>query len=261
MRNIIHCITSVLLVLFFAAASVGCVFYLCGCATASGSAPKSIANRNDADAAFQKSAGRPPTAKTLYTMADILAAQGRDADCELILKRIIREHPRFLPAYNSLAELQMRQQRINDAMDTLAAGLRISPKDAVLLNNLGMCRLIGKDYENALAAFTKAAGLTPGNTRYRANMAVALGLMGRYEESLALFKQILNQQQAQHNLDVLRKASAKDSMTTSALITELANSGEKTAKPQTETSNLLILDLKPPQSNTHKTFDEEQDHN
>lgn len=261
MRNIIHYIASVSLVLFFAVASVGCVFYLCGCAAANGSAPKSIANHSDADTAFQKGAGRPPTAKTLYALADILAAQGRDADCKLILKRIIREHPRFLPAYNSLAELQMRQQRINDAMDTLAAGLRIFPKDTVLLNNLGMCRLISKDYENALAMFTKAAGLTPGNTRYRANMAVVLGLMGRYEESLALFKQMLNQQQAQHNLDVLRKASAKDPLTTSAIITELANSGEKTAKPQMETSSLLILDIEPPQSNTYKNFDVEQDHN
>lgn len=47
------------------------------------------------------------------------------------------------------------------------------------------------EYENALEMFTKAAGIMPENARYRTNMAVALSLMERYEESLFLFKQIL----------------------------------------------------------------------
>jgi Flp pilus assembly protein TadD len=46
----------------------------------------------------------------------------------------------------------------------------------------------------------------PENAKYRANMAVALGLMGRYEESLSLFKQVLPKDQANHNLSVLREA-------------------------------------------------------
>ena len=46
----------------------------------------------------------------------------------------------------------------------------------------------------------------PENAKYRSNMAVALGLMGRDEESLALFKQVLPEDQANHNLSVLREA-------------------------------------------------------
>ena len=183
-----------------------CVFCLVGCSgtTRSTSNIKPTIDRSELE--FQSGRDRPPTAKTLYAMADILAAQGKDSDCQFILKRIIQEYPQFFPAYNSLAELQMRQGRVNEAIETISGGLRVHPGDPVLLNNLGMCRMVQKDYEKALEMFTKAAGIMPANTRYRANMAVALGLMGRYEESLALFRQILPEDQANHNISVLRQA-------------------------------------------------------
>lgn len=161
---------------------------------------------NSSDLEFQRQANRPPSAKTLYAMAEILATQGKDSQCEFVLKRIIREHPQFIPAYNSLAELQMRQRRLNEAIEIISRGLRVSSGDPILLNNLGMCWIIRREYEKALEMFTMAAGVLPENVRYRANMAVALGLMGRDEESLSLFKQVLPEEQANHNLDVLREA-------------------------------------------------------
>jgi serine/threonine-protein kinase len=164
--------------------------------------------RNNSELEFQRQADRPPTAKTLYAMAGILATQGKNAQCEFVLNRIIQDYPRFLPAYNSLAEVQMRQGRVNAAIETISGGLRIRPRDPVLLNNLGMCRIVHKDYEKALEAFTEAAGVVPENARYRTNMALALGLMGRYEESLSLFKQVLPEDQANHNLNILREAGA-----------------------------------------------------
>ena len=153
---------------------------------------------------FQKEDNRPPTAKTLYAMADILAAQGRDTECEFVLKRIVRENPRYLPAYNSLAELQMRQGHVKSAIETLNNAFDINPDDPLLLNNMGVCWIICKDYEKALEMFSKAAGIKPENTRYRMNMALALGLMGRYDESLSLFRQVLPEDQANHNLSVLK---------------------------------------------------------
>jgi len=99
----------------------------------------------------------------------------------------------------------MRQRRIKEAIETISSGLLINPKDPVLLNNLGICWIVRRDNQNALEMFTKAAGIVPENARYRANMATVLGLMGRYEESLSLFRQILPEEQAQNNLNVLRE--------------------------------------------------------
>jgi len=126
------------------------------------------------------------------------------------LKKIIQDNPKFLPAYNSLAELQMRRGQTNAAIETLQHALNINPGDAVLLNNLGMCWIVRRDYEDALKMFTRAAGIMPENAKYRANMAVALGLMGRDDESLSLFRQVLPEDQANHNLNVLREARSSE---------------------------------------------------
>ncbi|UCG59715.1 MAG: tetratricopeptide repeat protein [Phycisphaerales bacterium] len=139
-------------------------------------------------------------------MADILATQGKDAECEFVLVRCVREHPRFVPAYNGLAELQMRHGRVSQAAKVLSWALRINPRDPVLLNNFGMCWLIQRDYEKALVYFTRAAEMAPRNARYQANVAVAQGLMGRYDDSLSSLTRVMPEDQAKHNLQVLREA-------------------------------------------------------
>jgi len=198
---------------------VGFICMLCvgGCSESAGSGQNTDWAINKSDLEFQSQANNPPTAKTLYTMADILATQGRDSECEYVLKRIIQDNPKFLPAYNSLAELQMRQGKTNAAIETLQHALAINPDDTVLLNNLGMCWIVRRDYETALKMFTKAAGIMPENVKYRANMAVALGLMGRDEESLSLYKQTLPDDQANHNLSVLREARNSEKPTSTTI--------------------------------------------
>jgi serine/threonine-protein kinase len=146
---------------------------------------------------------RPPTAKTMYLMADLMSAQGKDGEAEQLYRRILSEHPDFLPAYNDLAALQMRQRRIPEATKTLQAGLELKPNDPVLLNNMGMCCLIRKEYESALSYFTGAAAAVPENTRYRSNMATALALLGRRNEALSLYRQILPEEEAMKNIQIL----------------------------------------------------------
>lgn len=146
---------------------------------------------------------RPPTAKTLYLMADMLSAQGKDGEAEQLYRRIVDQYPDFLPAYNDLAALQMRQRRIPEAMKTLQAGLQLKPADPVLLNNMGMCCLIRKEYERALSYFTDAAAAVPENTRYRSNMATALALLGRRDEALSLYRQILPEEEAMENIRIV----------------------------------------------------------
>ena len=103
----------------------------------------------------------------------------------------------------------MRQGRVSEAMVVLSQALEVRPADPVLLNNRGMCLLIRREYEESLQSFTQAAGLRPEGKRYRANMATALGFLGRHEESLALLQQVLPDDQAKHNAEVLQKASAE----------------------------------------------------
>ena len=62
------------------------------------------------------------------------------------------------------------------------------------------------DYKRALEFFTKAAAADPDNARYRANMAMSVGMLGRYDEALTLYMQILSPADAHFNLGVICEA-------------------------------------------------------
>jgi Flp pilus assembly protein TadD len=160
----------------------------------------------DLDAEFQQAANRPPTAETLYRLGRLLAAEGKEADCERVLLDGIDRHPSYLPLYSELAQLYIRQRKLETAISTLNKGLAVIPNDAVLLNNLGMCGMLKGDYAMALQNFTLAAAADPDDARYTANMALATGMLGRYDESLVLYRQVVRPAQSHFNLAVICEA-------------------------------------------------------
>lgn len=186
-----------------------CLFCTGGCIQSTDAGEDIYSASRETSNDYEIQPDRAPTAKTLYGMANLFYGQGKERESEIVLKRIILDYPNFFPVYNTLAELLMRQGRMNEAMETIHIGLDISPRDPVLLNNLGMCRVIRRNYEKALELFTKSAGIMPENARYRANMAMTLALMGRYDESLALYNQVLPKDKADHNISILKKSRAK----------------------------------------------------
>jgi len=162
---------------------------------------------------FQEGADRPPTMKTLYSIAKIFIHQGRYNEAEVVLQKVINQNPKFMPAYNDLAEIKIRKRQTNEAIKILSKAVKKNSSDPQTLNNLGMCWIVRRKYEKALKIFTKAAGLAPENTRYRANMAVALGFLKRDEEALALYRQILPEEQANKNISIIRQARNSASKT------------------------------------------------
>src|SRR5688572_9033245 len=89
---------------------------VCGAAAAALSgcaAPRADGLPRDAqdDAAFASASGRPATPATLFVMARILAAQGREPECRYVLERIIDQDPSYTPAFAALAEHHMRMGR------------------------------------------------------------------------------------------------------------------------------------------------------
>ena len=168
--------------------------------------PISYANPIAKDDEFAKGADRPPTPETMYRMARMLEAQGKDEQARAALSQTIDRFPNYLPAYCGLSELHMRQRRLNDAMATLERARQVAPEDPVVLNNIGMTYLLQGQYESALDAFAQAAGKFPENARYKANMALATGMMGRYDEAFALYTQVLQPAHAHYNLSVIAEA-------------------------------------------------------
>lgn len=163
-------------------------------------------NKESDDSSLDPSDERQPSAQTLYSMSRIMVSRGKDGEAEVVLAKLIADHPRFMASYADLSELYLRNDRPDSAVEVLKAGVSIAPEDAVLLNNLGMCRLMQGRYEEALDSFTAAAAGVPKDARARANMAVALGMLGRLDESLAVYRQLVPEADAHYNLGVLCEA-------------------------------------------------------
>lgn len=164
-------------------------------------ADKSQPSKADID--WQNGQGKPPTERTLFAMAKILVTQGKESEAEFVLKKIIQDYPSFLPAYVELAEMDLRNHEEDAAIACLNRALERSPKDPVLLNDMGMCLLLKKQYAKAAEPFRLAAAAAPENARYRANLAVALGMQGNYDEALSLYEQVLPRAEAHYNMAVI----------------------------------------------------------
>lgn len=156
-----------------------------------------------ADERFETSAGRAPTINTLYSMATICVIQGRDSEAEIILNKLVHDYPDFAAAYSELAALYLRNDMTDSAVEILLLGLERMPTEPVLLSNLGMCYILQEQYSQALERFTQASAANSRDARHRANMAVALGMLGRLDEALALYMQIVSPLDAHYNLGVI----------------------------------------------------------
>lgn len=155
---------------------------------------------------FDVGGDRPPTVRTMHAMARVLANQGRDGQCELVLHKLVDDHPDFAPAYVELAELYMRNGHPEEALNVLEVAVELMPDDAVLQNDLGLALFLRGRYERALIHFSSASLLDPYDARSQANAASALGMMGRYDEALEVYVRILSRVDAHHNVAVLAEA-------------------------------------------------------
>jgi tetratricopeptide (TPR) repeat protein len=177
-----------------------------GCASSQSKLPSQRYHSTSDDASFAAGAGRPPTAATSYALARILVGQGRDRDALYVLTRVIRESPECIPAYNEVAGIYVRADRLDDAISTLESGLKRASTDTVMLNNLGMCYFLKSDPSHALEAFARAADRDPSNPLYRGNHAAALAMVGREAEAEAEYNSLINARATRANLAILAKA-------------------------------------------------------
>jgi Flp pilus assembly protein TadD len=201
---------------------------------AAGCATTPRANSKAADAAPDATVSTAdPSVKTLYAMARLLRTQGKADQEEAVLRKILAQAPNFIPAYADLAELRMRRHLYAEAARELNNGLAVAPNDPVLLNDLGVCALLQEKPEEALQHFTRASEAAPQEARFRTNKALALGLLGRYDESLALYREVLSPEDAEHNLAVIKdmkRTRDSEAEATASLLNESSSAGS--AAPQ-----------------------------
>jgi Flp pilus assembly protein TadD len=239
-------LTSVALLATLALAVAGCKTV--GSDTA-GSLELAATPRSEADARTVTEAwaeryrAMPDDADTAIHYAQALRANGQRQQAVAVLEQASLKHPRnmaLLGAYGrALADNGAYKQALDvlnrahtpeqpdwrilsvqgavldqmgrheDAQRYYATALRIVPDDPSVLSNLGLSYALSKDLVRAEATLRKAAAQSRVDPRVRQNLALVVGLQGRFQEAEQIARADLPPEAATANVAYLRQMLAQ----------------------------------------------------
>jgi Flp pilus assembly protein TadD len=99
--------------------------------------------------------------------------------------------------------------RHQDAQRYYATALRIVPDEASVLSNLGLSYALSRNLAEAESTLKRAAASRSADPRVRANLALVVGLQGRFEEAESIARADLPAEQAAANVAYLREMLAR----------------------------------------------------
>jgi Flp pilus assembly protein TadD len=147
---------------------------------------------------------------------DVLGAYGRAlADVgnhEQALDVLGRAHTpdrpnwRILNAQGAVLDQLGRHQ---DAQRYYASALRIAPEESSILSNLGLSYALSKNLPEAETTLKRAAAGRGADPRVRQNLALVVGLQGRFAEAETIARADLPSEEAAANVAYLRQMMAQ----------------------------------------------------
>lgn len=146
----------------------------------------------------------PTDNQVLSAYAKALAATGNLTEALDAIKRAQRpDHPdwRLLSAQGAILD-QMEQPQ--QARIYYRKALDIVPDEPTVLSNLGMSYLLGNDLPSAETYLRKASAQRNADVRVRQNLALVVGLQGRFDEAERIASADLPPEQARSNIAYLR---------------------------------------------------------
>lgn len=151
----------------------------------------------------------------LRTAAQVLLAQGRNADARRTLEAVTAMMPADPQGWNRLADACEAQGDLAAAETALLEALRLVPGQAAGWINLGLLRIDRQDWSGAREAAMRATALAPGDPRPPQIAGLAARGEGSVDEAVAAFSiaQRLGPSDpvARHNLaDALRSADRSE---------------------------------------------------
>ena len=120
-----------------------------------------------------------------------LQRQGRLREAEKIYSRVLKAMPDNVDALNLLGAVKLQQGQIGEAQRVLSAAVKADPSAAGAWCNLGQALHALKRAPDALDCLDKACALAPDDPAILNQHANVLVTLGRPEEALAEFRQVL----------------------------------------------------------------------
>ncbi|MBE7247967.1 MAG: tetratricopeptide repeat protein [Actinomycetospora chiangmaiensis] len=200
-------------------------------------------SRKDVEALAERYNANPGDARTAMAYARALRATDQTSQASAVLQQAALRNPRdtvILGAYGkSLVEIG----RFREAIDVLAnahtpaapdwrilsaqgsasaqlgeqtraqgfyeAALKIRPNEPSLLSNLGLSYALSRNLDQAEQTLRLAAEQPGADTRVRANLALVLGLKGRFADAETVLRRDMSPEEAAANVASLRKLAAQ----------------------------------------------------
>lgn len=145
------------------------------------------------------------------TDTEVLAAYGKAqaaaGQLDAALQTISRAERPDLPDWrlkSAQGAILDQLGRSDEARMRYREALDLKPNDPSVLSNLGMSYVLTKDLKTAETYLRKAAAQPGADSSVRQNLALVVGLQGRYPEAEQIARQELSPQQAEANVAYLR---------------------------------------------------------
>jgi Flp pilus assembly protein TadD len=146
----------------------------------------------------------------------VLGAYGRaladNGNFQQALDVLNRAHTQDQPDWRILSvqgAVLDQMGRHADAQRYYASALRLKPDDPSVLSNLGLSYALSKNLPQAEATLRRAAEQGRAEPKVRQNLALVVGLQGRFQEAETIAKGDLSPAEAQANVAYLRQMLAQ----------------------------------------------------
>jgi len=171
---------------------------------------RAVGQRAQAAAVLEQSAIRNPKDRA------VLGAYGRaladNGSYQEALDVLARAHSQDQPDWRILSvqgAVLDQMGRHADAQRHYASALRLMPNEASVLSNLGLSYALSKDLPKAEATLRLAAQQPGAEPKVRQNLALVVGLQGRFPEAESIARGDLSAEEASANVAYLRQMLAQ----------------------------------------------------
>jgi Flp pilus assembly protein TadD len=171
---------------------------------------RAIGQRSQAAAVLEQASIRDPKNRAvLAAFGRALADTGNYAQALDVLNRA---HTPDQPDWSILSvqgAVLDQMGRHEEARRYYASALRLKPDEPSVLSNLGLSYALSKDLKQAEATLRRAAGGGKIDPRVRQNLALVVGLQGRFAEAETIARADLPSEEAAANVAYLRQMLAQ----------------------------------------------------
>ena len=171
---------------------------------------RATGQRNQAAAVLEQASIRSPKNNALLgAYGRALAEVGNyDRALEVLARAHTPEQPdwRILSAQGAVLD---EMGRHDQAQRYYASALKIAPDDPSVLSNLGLSYALSKDLPRAETTLRQAAARPGADARVRQNLALIVGLQGRFAEAERIARAELPEAEAAANVAYLRQMLAQ----------------------------------------------------